>query len=292
MSTTKSIWTIAILLFLCSSAPLIDAAVKTEKKLSMTLWVANFPSVTPGKESSETVAVKGNRKRTISNPFNQTFDEIIDLDEERIYRIDMRAHLYTVTTFEERRRSIAEAQDKMKQQSTLDMQPQVDFKLTESDRKKTIDGYDCHEVILIITVHEQDKTLEESGGMVLTVHKWLAPKIEALSEIADFNRRYAEKLALPNKSAGTVGNQRFLMAAMARLQAESSKLEGTAILTTITTEYIEKTQDGASLRKGGNQAVSSPTRGGISTMDEELLKVSSDVDDTELEIPAGFKEKQ
>ena len=45
------------------------------------------------------------------------------------------------------------------------------------------------------TVREKGKTLQQSGGLVLTTDTWLAPKIEALNEIQEFDRRYALKMA-------------------------------------------------------------------------------------------------
>ena len=49
--------------------------------------------------------------------------------------------------------------------------------------------------MMTVTVREKGKTLEESGGMVLTSDMWLAPKIAAMKEVAEFDaptrRRYA-----------------------------------------------------------------------------------------------------
>ena len=47
---------------------------------------------------------------------------------------------------------------------------------------------------MTITVREKGKTLEQSGGMVMTTDMWLAPKIAAMKDIADFDVRYAQKL--------------------------------------------------------------------------------------------------
>ena len=47
---------------------------------------------------------------------------------------------------------------------------------------------------MTITLREKGKTLEQGGGMVMTSDMWLAPKIAAMKEIADFDLRYAQKL--------------------------------------------------------------------------------------------------
>ncbi len=71
---------------------------------------------------------------------------------------------------------------------------EVDFDVKNTGQKKTINGFDTHQVVMTITVREKGKTLEESGGLVLTADMWLAPKIAAMKEIADFDMRYAQKL--------------------------------------------------------------------------------------------------
>ena len=53
-------------------------------------------------------------------------------------------------------------------------------------------------------MREKGKTLEQSGGLVMTSDMWLAPKIAAMKEVADFDLRYAQKLAGPMVS-GVVG---------------------------------------------------------------------------------------
>ena len=50
-------------------------------------------------------------------------------------------------------------------------------------QRKTINGFDTHEAIMTITVREKGKTLEQSGGMVMTSDMWLAPKIAAMKEV-------------------------------------------------------------------------------------------------------------
>jgi hypothetical protein len=52
-----------------------------------------------------TVAVKGDRKATLDGETGQ----IIDLNEEKIYDLDIRKKTYTVTTFAELRRQMEEA---------------------------------------------------------------------------------------------------------------------------------------------------------------------------------------
>jgi hypothetical protein len=293
---------VAVLLFLCFTVPVADAAVKTETKITFGLWFATFPSVTPTKEYKEIVAVKDNRRLFISEPLNRIIHQITDLDEEKIYEMDekvydsdVRERSYRITTFEEVRQRIQKTQDNAKQ-GTQEKLAQVDFELHESGLKKNINGYDCREVVMTSAAHEQGKTLEESGGIVLTAHVWLAPKIDAMKEIDDFSRRYVQKLAAPNSPPGVeqarADRERYLMPAMRRLQTETAKLDGTAILKITTTEFVEDAAVSARLRNSQEQGNASPARGAITALEQELLKVSTEVDDADLAIPAGFKEKK
>ena len=65
-----------------------------------------------GKAASEgivsTNAVKGSRKATL----NDTTGRIVDLQEEKVYDLDMKKKEYTVTTFAELRKKLQEAQAK------------------------------------------------------------------------------------------------------------------------------------------------------------------------------------
>src|SRR5713226_5175065 len=155
---------------------------------------------------TSTVAVKGDRKATLSDENGQ----IIDLSEEKIYDLDLKKKTYKVTTFAELRRRMEEAKkkaeedarkeaakDKGKDTSAPDpnqKQIEVDFDVKNTGQKKTINGFDTHEAVMTITVREKGRTLEQSGGMVLTSDMWLAPTIAAMKEVADFDMRYAQKL--------------------------------------------------------------------------------------------------
>src|SRR4029078_9601077 len=113
-------------------------------------------------------------------------------------------------TFEEMRRQMQEAMAKAQQQQQQRTETnrsnqkagekppemQVDVSIKESGQKKKIAGYDAREVVTTITVHEKGKKAEDSA-MVMTSSFWLAPRIAAMKELEDFDRRYAQKLLLP-----------------------------------------------------------------------------------------------
>ena len=321
------------------STLLLEAEVKTEEKSQMQFegMMGRMMGLFGGKAAKEgvmnTVAVKGNRKMTA----NEYTGQIIDLDEEKVCDLDMRGKSYKVTTFAELRRRMQEAQEKAKKQSSRETaepskrepggkEVEVDFDLKESGQKKTINSYDCREVVMTITVREKGKTLEQGGGMVLTSNSWLGPRIASMKEITDFDVRYAQKM----ESFGFGGSAEQMAMAMAmyptmkqalsRFQAENVNMDGAPILTVMKMEAVQSPEQAAQkqpsqeresstdvtsvrgvlgglgrkmARKRPEPEAEGPkTRATVFTVNHELLKVSSDVGASDLAIPAGFREKR
>jgi hypothetical protein len=320
----------------------LRAEVKTEEKsqVKMEGMMGRMMGMFGGKAAKEgevnTVAVKGDRKVTA----NEYTSEIIDLGEQKIYQLDLKKKTYEVVTFEEMRRRLEQAQEKAAKaakdqtkeakQPPADAQMQIDFSLKESGQTKAINGYDCREVVATIAAHEQGKALEESGGMVMTSHIWLGPKIPALKELADFELRYAKAMDL---GAGFGGSAEQMAMAMAmypamkemigKMQAENVNMEGAQIFTEMTMETVknqaqmsQEQEQKQSQESDSSSATSVRGLGGmlgrrlarkkepegetgkpanrstVMTVDHELLKVAQSVPDSDLAIPAGFKEKK
>jgi flagellin-specific chaperone FliS len=319
------------------SAAVLLADVKTEEKnqLKMEGMMGRVMGMFGGKSAKEglvnTVAVKGNRRMTIS----ENIGELIDLTEEKIYNLDFKKKAYKVITFEEMKRHLREAQEKAAksardnagEEKPAETQMEFDFSLKESGQKRSISGYDCREIIMTITGHEKGKTVEESGGMVITAHNWLGPNIPAVKEIAEFNQRYAKALGEAFNLGGS-GEQMAMATAMypgmqgmiGKMQTESVNMDGAQILTEMVMESVrsqaqmaqaqkqenKSSDEGASSAGGiggmlgrslGRKKEAAPdpnkpaNRSTILTMNHELLKVSTDVTDADVAVPAGFKEK-
>jgi hypothetical protein len=280
----------------------------------------------------DTVAVKGNRKATIS----QDTGEIIDLDQETIYRLDMRRKTYQVITFAELRRQMEEAQAKaaeaMKSEKPGTQPPdqnemQIDLEVKESGQKRQINGYDCREVIMTITMHEKGKPIEQSGGMVTTANMWLAPEIPYLKEIHDFDMRYAQKLQGPFTMSAADAQQ--MAAAMAmypgmkdmlgKVQAEKVNMKGTEILTVMTMSAVKSPEQmqqeqqrepenestppsvggiggllGKKVLKKKAEQPAQPgqpaNRATIFTSQHELVSANPAASDADVAIPAGFRQ--
>jgi hypothetical protein len=223
------------------------AEVKTREKTHVSLggMLGKMFSLFGGKAAKEgvvaTTAVKGSRKSTMDDATGT----IIDLSEEKIYKLDLKKKTYEVTTFEELRRKMREAQEKA-QKNEPQKEYEVDFNVKETGQKKQLAGYDTHEVIMTITVREKGKTLEDAGGIVMTVDEWLGPQIPALKELIDFDIKYwkalqgSETMGLsPEQLAAAIAMYPSMKPAMERMQKEAPKLQGTPLASTTTIEGVK-----------------------------------------------------
>jgi hypothetical protein len=301
------------------------AEVKTREKTQVKFegMLGTMANMFGGKAAKEGVvstnAVKGNRKVEL----NDITGRIVDLGEQKVYTLDMKKKTYEVTTFEELRRRMREAQQKAEeaakqQQGQEQPQPsgkevEVDFDVKETGQKRPIAGYDTRQVIMTITVREKGKTLDEGGGIVVTSDSWLAPRIPAMMELAEFEMKYWKAIA-PETAGMSAEQMASLMAVypmvkqgMERLSRESAKLDGTPLATTTTFEGVKSKE-----QMSQSQAQSSGGGGGLSgmlarrmakkgddkpratifTSINETLEIATAVPAADLEIPAGFKEKK
>ena len=330
MKRTARFLAIVLPLMLFAAAT-IHADVKTRDKSSVKFegMLGRVFNLFGGKAAKEgvvnTVAVKGNRKASM----NESTGQIIDLSEEKIYDLDLKKKTYTVTTFDELRRKMREAEEKAKKEAQKEepSQPkekeepqkpekelQVDFDVKETGQKKQIAGYDAHETIVTITVHEKDRTLEDSGGLVMTTDTWLGPSVPQMKELADFDVRYWKQLQGPQMAAMSAEQMASVLAmypmvgkAMERMQKDGGKLAGTALETTTTFEAVKspeqmaqaQQQSGSSgggiggmlARKMMKKNEDKP-RSTIMTLNNEVLEIATSVAASDLAVPADFKEKK
>ena len=318
----KKIALLVVLAILMSAPSFADVRAEEKSTLKFEGMLGRMINMFGGGDpTTQTISVKGNRKATMSKDRGQ----IIDLGEEKIYDLDLRRKQYTVTTFAELRKQMEEARQKMAQQSPAKpdgnaTQGEVEFSLKESGQRKTINGFDAREVVITVTVHEKGKTLEQAGGMVMTANTWLAPKVGGMSEIADFDRRYAEKIAgimLGDAQAAAMaaGMYPMMADAMRKMQAENVNLDGTPVLTVMKMEAVPNAEQaktapqpqpesrprglgglggaiGGGLARrigGGDKPATDNGRTLVMTMESELLKASPAVVDAELAVPSDFK---
>ncbi len=320
----------------------LKADVKTDQKSRVEFAgalgkVVNFFGGKAAKEGvTSTVAVKGDRKSTTYEGRAQ----IIDLNEEKVYDLDLNKKSYKVTTFEEIRRKMEEDRKKAEEQARKDEerskknagkneQPQkemeVDFDVKETGATKTINGFNTKQVVMTITVREKGKTLEQSGGIVLTNDMWMAPTIAAMKDIADFDMRYAQKLG-PTMQGASAEQLAMALAqfpsmkdAMAKMRAEGGKLQGTPIQTTTTFDAVKSAEQMEQEKQSGSAEEEPSAQGSVGgmlggfakkmakkksesteqpkarstfmTVSNEVLKLTPEVAAADVAIPAGFQAK-
>ena len=337
-------------LFIASASSVVSADIRSDQRVRFQLGgaVGKLINMFGGKGAREgvtsTVAVKGNRKATLSDSTGQ----IIDLTEEKIYDLDMKKQTYKVTTFAEIRKQMEEARreaeknaremeretpsepsepSKPAEKDPNQKEYEVDFDLKNTGVTKTINGFNTSQTVMTITVREKGKTLNESGGMVMTTDMWLTKSAPSTDEIAQFDMKYAEKLYGPAVVNGASAQDMAMAMAMYpqikpaldRMAKEGTTVEGTAILSEMKMEAVppgtanttsaalpapeappekkgrfgglmgglKKMAEAGQQQQSGEQK---PQRAIIMTTTVEMLKLTPDVTADVVAIPAGFKE--
>jgi hypothetical protein len=330
--------TVALVMALAAG---LGADVKSKQKTQIKFegMLGKMVGLFAGKAAKEgiisTVAISGDREMTITD---QT-GELIDLAAEKVYHIDFKGKSYKVQTFAEIRKEWEETQAKLKEQADKeqardksdDPQFEIEFDVQKTGQSKAINGYDCQEVVMTITMRPKGKKLDDGGGLVITADSWMGPKIPAMAEQIAFQQRYIEKV-YGKDAAGMARDLAQAMAmypqmkdGMARMQKEAGKLDGTPVLTVMKMESVqtpEQAQAKADQEKQGGGGLSGALPGGLGGMfgkkkkteeppkgapaagtpapknrstilstTTELLSVEPSVAATDVELPAGFKQK-
>ncbi len=315
--------TLIVLAALILTSAQLGADVKTRQKDAikfegMTGRVMSMAGI--GGDATSTVAVKGTRMATLDDKTGQ----IIDLVEERVYRLDMKKKEYTVVTFDQMRAQLQEARERLAEQTqqtsaeepATEPQPEaeieVDVDVRETGEHKSIAGHDTRQVILTLTLRQKGKTLEEGGGVVMTNDMWMAAKIDALDELAEFQRRFAmtvfgQALGIDPRQANGIAAIIPAFGTLAtRMADEGQKLEGTTLLSTSTIETVKSEEEmkEAAEQSGGGGGIGGALAGRLMrrgqpqartksmTMTHEMQSIGTTVTDADIQIPAGFKEKK
>jgi hypothetical protein len=272
---------------------------------------------------------------------NESTGQIIDLAEEKIYDLDLKKKSYTVTTFAELRKRMEDAKkdaekaareerasEPSKPAEKAEKDPnakeyEVDFDVKNTPETKAINGFNTKKSVMTITVREKGKTLNESGGVVMTTDMWMTPSAPSTKDLADFDRRYAEKIYGPMVIGASAQDMAMAMAmypqmkpAMDKMRAEGGKIQGTAILTDMRMESVPPGTAGTTaaalppaeapkkgfggmmggLKKMAEQSQKTegakPERAIILSTSVEMVKLTTDVDAASVAIPAGFTEKK
>jgi hypothetical protein len=325
-SWSELFWSCAIacsLLGLSAAPALADVKTRDKGQVKFEGMLGTMMRMFGGKALSEgivsTNAVKGNRKATL----NDLTGRIVDLGEQKVYDLDMKKKTYTVTTFDQLRQKLREAQERAAkeakdapkeagepaQPSGSDKQYEFDFDVKETGQTRSIAGYDAKQVVMTVTVREKGKTLDESGGVVLTADSWLGPDIPAMKELAEFEMKYWKAIApetalvSAEQMAAVAAMYPMIKPAMDRLNQEKVSLKGTPLAMTMTFEGVKSKaqieEQSKSSSGGGLSGMlarkiakkDDKPRATIFTMNSETLEIATAVGATDVDVPAGFKLK-
>ena len=316
----------------------LHADVKTEERMKFELggmlgkMVGLFGGGNDG--TVTTVAVKGSRQSIMSD----TAGQVIDLAEEKVYQLDVKRKTYRVMTFAQIRQQMEEARAKAEKAAREEQAKQkeappaqkpedaleIDLDVRKTGQSRTVNGFSTSQVLVVVTVREKGKTLDQSGGLQITTDMWMAPQMPAMNEIVDFQMQYAQKLygpmiqgASPQDMAAAMAIYPMLKPALERMNAEKHKVEGTAILTTVRVEAVKSAEQFAQEQKQREEANKPSVSGGVGgligglarraaqkkvegepqpramvmTTTSEVLKIATDVPAGDVAIPAGFKQQ-
>jgi hypothetical protein len=287
-----------VVLFTCLIASAhLSADVRTDQRVRFQLGgaIGKLVNMFGGKGAREgvtsVVAVKGDRKATLSD----TTGQIIDLAEEKIYDLDMKKKTYKVTTFAELRKQMEdakrEAEKNAREARSAPSQPsqpsqkdpnekdvEVDFDIKNTGVSKSINGFDTKQSVVTITVREKGKTLDQAGGLQMITDLWLAPNAPSAKDVAEFDMRYAQKLYGPVVVGASAQDMAMAMAmypqmkpALDRMRAEGGKMQGTAILTEMRMEAVPP---GAANTTAAAPAPAEPAKKGFGGMLGGLKKMA------------------
>ena len=308
---------VSALVLTLSTSVFAEGLVQQKTRVQFSGVVGGLVNVFGGKAAREgvtsNVAVKGNRMLT----GNDRSAELVDLSEEKIYRLDYAKKSYTVVTFDELRKqyeeakkeAAEEAEEAKKEKKKKEEGPEyeVDFDIKETGKKETINGFDTKQVIVTATVHEKGKKLEQSGGAVLTADMWMGPKIPAMREIAAFQQKYFKQLygdatAEMQQMAVLMATTPTFAKAMKEFAKKRSAFEGDAVRTTLTFESVaapgqqaqEEENAGlvggllrGAMKKRQEKNGAAPGRNRMFESTTEVLSSSNNAG--EVGVPAGFK---
>lgn len=306
---------------------LADANVQEKTQVHLGGMVGGIANAFGGKATHEGITsntfVKGDRMARML----EGSGEIVDLSAEKVYHLDLGRKTYTVETFDEIRKRFEEEKERAEKRSAKaekGEKPQgpeyeADIDVKDTGQKQEINGYDTHEVVTTITVHEKGKTIEKAGGGIFKADMWIGPRIKEMKEIGEFERRYFQKLY--GKEFGAADMQQMAMliatnpmfAKAAKAFADKrSSFDGTPIRTILSFEGVAGTEQASNENEGGGGAPTSigsalggfarrmgkkrdaengPQRSTLFESTTEILKASSTATANDVAIPAGFTQR-
>ncbi|MBS0418598.1 MAG: hypothetical protein JSR66_12860 [Proteobacteria bacterium] len=143
--------------------------------------------------------------------------EIVLLDQDKLYHLNINKKEYTETTFEQMRERMQKATDQMnsaderKQPSAVD-QSKCEWLPARADVKKTGEkaqyaGYDSERVVITAAQPCKDKETGSICEVALVLDNWMAPGFAEGSEAQKFYKAYAAKMGLDTSGSQDISQR-------------------------------------------------------------------------------------
>lgn len=210
----------AVLAALCGILSLATGLARADITLEHTTSVEGVGAMAFGNMSGTSkTTISGDRSRTDSDIKMKSklvgflarnavgpSAEIVLLDQDKLYHLNINKKEYTETTFEQMRERIQKASDQLnsaderKQPSAVD-QSKCEWLPARADVKKTGEkaqyaGYDSERVVITAAQPCKDKDTGSICEVALVLDNWMAPGFAEGSEAQKFYKAYAAKMGL------------------------------------------------------------------------------------------------
>jgi hypothetical protein len=143
--------------------------------------------------------------------------EIVRLDDDKLYHLNINKKEYTETTFEQMREQLQKAQDRMnstqeKQQPAAVDQSKCEWLPARADVKKTGEkaqyaGFDAERLVITAAQPCKDKDSGSICEVALVLDQWLATGFTQSAEVQKFYKAYAAKMGLDPTSSQDVSQR-------------------------------------------------------------------------------------
>lgn len=166
-----------------------------------------------------TTSISGNRSRTESeiNMASRLIGmfagggrtaDIVQLDQDRVYHIDLKKKTYTETTLSEQREAIQNAMAKMRETQTSQQQTATGMDSSQCEwsepkttvqrpaASETIAGYPAKRSVVTASQSCTDRETGQVCTFEMMLDQWRAESLQAGTEVENYWRTYAEKLGL------------------------------------------------------------------------------------------------
>jgi hypothetical protein len=224
-------------------------------------------------DQTSSVFVKGAKMARVGSVSTTVFD----LDAGTVTTINNEKRTYSVETFEELRQRMEQMQQRMNRNGGGDLE--FDVKVDKTGQTRSIKDQTASETVMTLTA----KNANSQGQMVVKVDTWLVPPTAGTKELADYQRKLAEKFAYAFAGAPGLGPA---MGGMNAAMKEMRKLDGYPLLSDISVSGVSSPM--AAMGGGGNDP-NAP----LITMENQVDTIANgSVDDAKFAVPAGFKQEK